>query len=156
MLCTFELNTILQNRTTFVKSLQGRTKYKARYPLPAPPPPRNTCLTYNLGLLNCGCASLSICCLYVLSKSRQHFACAYLYILLKTHALLYLTFLLVNQNEKNFLSHFCFVGPWVIWLVVLRYFYFCLRYKRGRQVLEEHFSVQNCRVIILRDCKIFP
>lgn len=30
MLCTFELNIILQNRTTFVKSLQGRTRCEAR------------------------------------------------------------------------------------------------------------------------------
>lgn len=55
-----------------------------------------------------------------------------------------------------FRSHFCFVGLWDKLVTRSKALYFCLRYKKGRQVLEEHFSVPKRHLIFLRGCALFP
>lgn len=148
MLCTFELNIILQNRTTFVKSLQGRTRRRTESA------PVALALHVVYGLLNCGFASPSLCCLYILSKSYEHLACAYLCILLKIHTLLNLTFFFMSQSAKIcYLLTFLFGWPWV---VVLWHFIVVSGKKReGR----DWKSLSQFKIAILfsfKGLKMFP
>lgn len=84
-----------------------------------------------MGLLNCGFTSPSLCCLYILSKSYEHLASAYLCILLKIHTLLNLTFFFISQCAKIcYLLTFLFGWPWVIWVIFLWHFIFVPGEKR--------------------------
>lgn len=93
----------------------------------------------------------SHCCLYILSKIL--YVLSPLPVLIsvfcwKSHTLLNWTLFLVNQNEKTYFL-ITFLFGWALGnLVRSTALYFCVRLEKGGQVLEDHFSVQNCHYFI--------
>lgn len=154
MLCTFELNIILQNRTTFVKSLQGRTRCEARsfHPLT----PHSTCLgiisrpsrlwaCHLFHLLSfCSEQKLRTLCLCLSLHSVENFA--------------WLNLFLVNQNLRVYLliSYLSWqtLGKLASWSLAL---YFLSQIPKGKADIRRAFHHPKLPFYFFKEhCQIFP
>lgn len=152
MLCTFELNIILQNRTTFEKSLQGRTRCRSHPPV--------HCSTY---LITCGSSQFWVCLLFFLLAlySEQElfifFLCLSLYSVESLHLDQFDYFLSESKLKDLFSGHISVLLGCEVKLVTCSMaLYLCLRYKKGSQVLEEHSFVPNCHLIFFKGPNNIP